>query len=67
MIKLNVKEFNIFLRLLEDEVERYKMWIVNRDFVGEQELRSLEEELKNLSSTLEEMKLKKERLLTLLR
>ena len=67
MIKLNVKEFNVFLRLLEDEVERYKMWIVNRDFVGEQELKSLEEELKNLCSILEEMKLKKQRLLTLLR
>jgi hypothetical protein len=67
MIKLNVKEFNVFVRLLEDEVERHKMWIVNRDFVSEQELKSIEEELANLSSMLEDMKFKKQRLLTLLR
>ena len=67
MIKLNVKEFNVFLRLLEDEVERHKMWVASRDFVNEQELKSIEEELQSLSSMLEDMKFKKQRLLTLLR
>jgi hypothetical protein len=67
MIKLNVKEFNVFVRLLEDEVERHKMWIASRDFVNEQEHKSIEEDLTNLSSMLEDMKFKKQRLLTLLR
>lgn len=67
MIKLNVKELNVFVKLLEDEVERHRMWIFNRDFVNEQELKSIEEELENLSSMLEDMKFKKQRLLTLLR
>ena len=67
MVRLNVSQFNIFLRLLEDETERYKLWIEAGDFASNDELKSLEEELVSLLSTLDELKLKKQRLLTLLR
>lgn len=67
MIKLNVNEFNVFLRILEDEVERHKMWLDNKDFVSQEELKHIEDELASLSSMLEDMKFKKQRLLTLLR
>jgi hypothetical protein len=67
MIKLNVNEFNVFLRILEDEVERHKIWLDTKDFVSQEELRHIETELASLSSMLEDMKFKKQRLLTLLR
>lgn len=67
MVRLEVNQFNIFLRLLEDETERYKLWIETEDFASKDELKSLKEELTNLLSTLDELKLKKQRLLALLR
>lgn len=67
MIKLKVNEFNVFVRILEDEVERHKLWLENKDFISSEESRLLQEEFEELSLMLEEMKIKKERLLTLLR
>lgn len=67
MIKLSVNQFNVFLKILEDEVERYRFWLETKDFVSSEELKSIEEDFNELSSMLEEMKIKKERLLTLLR
>jgi hypothetical protein len=67
MIKLRVNEFNTFFRLLEDEVERHKFWLDNKDFISEEERKSIEQDLSSLSSMLQEMQFKKERLLTLLR
>jgi hypothetical protein len=67
MIKLNVNEFNVFLRILKDEVERHRLWLETKDFVSEDELKDIEQEFKMLSSMLDDMKFKKQRLLTLLR
>lgn len=67
MIKLKVNEFNAFLKLLEDEVDRHKFWLENKDFISEEERKSIESDLSSLSSMLEEMQFKKQRLLTLLR
>ena len=67
MVRLNVNEFNLFLRLLEDETARHQAWIDIGDYASPDELRTIEEDLLSLSSTLDEMKLKKQRLLTLLR
>ena len=67
MVRLNVNEFNLFLRLLEDETARHQTWIDTGDYASPDELRTIEEDLLSLSSTLDEMKLKKQRLLTLLR
>ena len=67
MVKLSVAQFNVFVRILEDEVERHRMWLDDKDFASVDEMKDLEQEFINLSSMLEEMKLKKERLLTLLR
>lgn len=67
MIKLRVNEFNMFLRLLEDEVERHKIWLESKDFNSEEERKSIESDLSSLLLMLEEMQFKKERLLTLLR
>jgi hypothetical protein len=67
MIKLNVNQFNVFIKILEDEVERHRFWLETKDFVSTEELKSIEEDFNQLSEMFEEMKLKKERLLTLLR
>jgi len=67
MIKLNVNQFNVFIKILEDEVERHKFWLETRDFVSTEELKSIEEDFNQLSEMFEEMKLKKQRLLTLMR
>jgi hypothetical protein len=67
MIKLSVNQFNVFVKILQDEVERHRFWLETKDFVSSEELKSIEEDFNELSSMLEEMKLKKERLLTLLR
>jgi hypothetical protein len=67
MIRLNVNQFNVFIKILEDEVERHKFWLETKDFVSTEELNSIEEEFNQLSEMFEEMKLKKQRLLTLMR
>jgi hypothetical protein len=67
MIKLNVDQFNVFLNLLEDEVERHRFWLESKDFVSTEEFKSIEEDFNSLSSMLEEIRFKKQRLLTLLR
>ena len=67
MIKINVDEFNVFLKLLEDEVERHKFWLDRKDYVSVEEFKDIDSDFKNLSSMLEEMRFKKQRLLTLLR
>lgn len=67
MIRLNVSQFNVFIKILEDEVERHKFWLETKDFVSTEELNSIEEEFNQLSEMFEEMKLKKQRLLTLMR
>lgn len=67
MIKLNVDQFNVFLNLLEDEVERHRFWLESKDFISTEEFKSIEQDFNNLSSMLEEIRFKKQRLLTLLR
>jgi hypothetical protein len=67
MIKLSVDQFNVFLNLLEDEVDRHRLWLETKDFVSTEELKSIEHDFNTLSSMLEDIRFKKQRLLTLLR
>lgn len=65
MINITDKQLYLFLELLDDEVDRYHIWLRNKDYVSEDEKKQMADELLRLKNTIDELNSKKIRKLTL--
>lgn len=55
MFKITKKQLYLFLSLLDDEVERYEVWLKNKDYVCPLEKELLINELTKLRVTIDDL------------
>jgi hypothetical protein len=65
MFKITEKQLYLFLSLLDDEVERHRVWLQDKDYVCPVERELLISELTKLKNTIDELSQRTKNKLTL--